>query len=115
MTYLPSDYISSNFSYSVNNNYYVVRTNRNCQTQYNNTYCDCYNIYFNNDYLVSSVYSCSLSSNSGSLIPYTSFTDNFYYRLDFANICIIFLTISLLCYFFAFKPISRLFGRWLKL
>lgn len=42
-------------------------------------------------------------------------TTNFYYRLDFDKICIIFLTIVLICYYMAFKPISRLFGRWLKL
>lgn len=42
-------------------------------------------------------------------------TTNFLYRVDFANIMIIFMSIVVLCYFLAFKPISRLFGRWLKI
>lgn len=42
-------------------------------------------------------------------------TTNFYYRNDIDSIMVIFLCILLLAYFFAFKPISRLFGRWLKL
>lgn len=113
MTYLPSNYISSNYSYIYNNNYIQVRTNQNCYTNYNTQYCDCYNVYYNYDYVVSDKYSCSLSNNSNT-ISYTNFTDNYYYRLDFAYICIIFMTIAILCYFFAFKPISRLFGRWLK-
>lgn len=42
-------------------------------------------------------------------------TTNFYYRNDFDKICVIFIVFLILFYFLAFKPISRLFGRWLKL
>ena len=114
MTYLPSDYINANYSYVLSSNSYQVRTNNNCYTQYTSTYCDCYDIYYNNDYLVSNSYSCTISNNSH-IIDYTNFTDNFYYRLDFDKILIIFFIIVLLCYYLAFKPISRAFGRWLKL
>lgn len=115
MTYLPSSYINANYTYSISNNYYIVRTNQNCTQQYQNTYCDCYNVYFNNDYIVSSPYSCNTNTNSNTLIPYTNFSSDFYYRLDFDKICLIFFVIIVLCYFIAFKPISRIFGRWLKL
>lgn len=115
MTYLPSDYINSNYSYNLSSNYYQVRTNRNCVQQYTSTYCDCYSIYFNNDYIVSDAYSCNVSTNSSTMIPYTYFTDNFYYRLDFDKILVMFMIIVVLWYFLAIKPIVRLFGRWLKL
>lgn len=115
MTYLPSNYINSNYTYILSSNYYQVRTNNNCYANYNSTYCDCYNIYFNNDYLVSDAYSCNVNSSTTGLISYSNFTDNFYYRLDFDKICVIFMAIVIICYFMAFKPISRLFGRWLKL
>lgn len=45
----------------------------------------------------------------------TDITDNFYYRYDFDKIMIIFICILIIIYFMAFKPIIRLFGRWLKL
>lgn len=45
----------------------------------------------------------------------TDITTNFYYRYDFDKIMIIFIIIVILCYYLAFKPVSRLFGRWLKL
>lgn len=45
----------------------------------------------------------------------TDVTDNFYYRYDFDKIMIIFISILIILYFMAFKPIIRLFGRWLKL
>lgn len=115
MTYLPTDYINSNYSYYISTDYYQVRTNNNCYSQYSSTYCDCYNIYFNNDYLVSDTYFCNINSNVNGILSSSSFTDDFYYRLDFDKICVIFMTIVILCYFLAFKPISRLFGRWLKL
>lgn len=45
----------------------------------------------------------------------TDITTDFYYRYDFDKIMIIFICILIILYFMAFKPISRLFGRWLKL
>jgi hypothetical protein len=115
MTYLPSSLINSGYSYVISSDYYQVRTNENCYTQYSNTYCDCLNVYFNNDYLIGGRYTCNVNSNSTGIVDSSHFTDNFYYRLDFDKICVIFMVIVILCYFLAFKPISRLFGRWLKL
>lgn len=115
MTYLPSDYINSNYSYVISSDYYQVRTNNNCYQNYTTTYCDCYNIYFNNDYIVSGAYSCNVNSNVNGILSSSYFTDNFYYRLDFDKICVIFMVIVILCYFLAFKPIIRVMGRWLKI
>lgn len=42
-------------------------------------------------------------------------TNDVYYRNDFDSILIIFIILSLFCFYFPFKIISRMFGRWLKL
>lgn len=42
-------------------------------------------------------------------------TNDFYYRVDFSNICIIFLILSIFIVYLPYKIWSRLFGRWLKL
>lgn len=42
-------------------------------------------------------------------------TNDVYYRNDFDSILIIFIILSLFCFYFPFKIISRIFGRWLKL
>lgn len=72
------------------------------------------------DYYINSGYLSNVGSqtfSNYSTIPTcrNDVTTNYYYRLDFDKICIIFLVIVILCYYLAFKPISRLFGRWLKL
>ena len=113
MVYLPSEFINSNYRYSINNYYYTVRTNKNCYTQYSTTYCDCYDIYFDNSYLSTLPYSCNFNTTTN--INYNNFTDNFYYRQDFDKIMIIFFIIVILAYYLAFKPVSRLLGRWLKI
>lgn len=46
---------------------------------------------------------------------HSNFTTDFYYRVDFQNIIIIFFVIVFIVYYLGFKPISRIFGRWLKL
>ena len=42
-------------------------------------------------------------------------TNDYYYRVDFSNILIIFLIFALFIIFIPYKIFSRLFGRWLKL
>ena len=111
--YLPSEYINSNYRYSINNYYYTIRTNKNCYTQYSTTYCDCYDIYYSANYISTNAYQCNINTTTN--LAYNNFTDNFLYRYDFDKIIVIFMAIVVLCYFLAFKPISRLFGRWLKL
>lgn len=111
-TYLPSRYINNNYRYSINNYYYTVRTNESCYTQYNTTYCNCYDIYFNNDYLATDAYSCNYNSSTN--INASNFTSQWVYRFDIVNVFIISGIIFAFIWLFVFKPISRLFGRWLK-
>lgn len=111
-TFLPENFLNESYLYSYNNNYYIVKTNNNCHTQYSTTYCDCFNIYPDNDYLQSDVYSCSLNSNS--TISYNNFTSDFWYRKDLSSILVIFLVLFIFTMYMPYRIISRWFGRWLK-
>ena len=114
MYYLPSDLINSNYLYNVSNNYIVVRTNRNCYQNYNTTYCDCYNVYPELDYMVTTDYDCNYTQSNAN-IPYTSFTSNTWYRIDMYKSLIMYLIIFLFTFYLGYKVLSRLFGRWLKI
>lgn len=72
------------------------------------------------DYYIHSDYYSNTGSatfSNYSVIPtcQQDITTDFYYRVDFDKIIVIFMAILVLCYFMAFKPIVRLMGRWLKL
>lgn len=114
MYFLPSNLINGNYLYNVSNDYIVVRTNNNCYQQYNTTYCDCYNVYPNLDYMTTTAYYCNYSQTNAN-IPYTSFTDNHWYRVDTYKSLIMFFIIFLFSFYLGYKIISRLFGRWLKI
>lgn len=43
-----------------------------------------------------------------------NFTENVFYRNDLDSILIIFLILLLICFYFPYRIISRMFGRWLK-
>lgn len=88
MIYLPEDYLNENYSYFYNGDYYIIHTNNNCTDDL----CDCYNIYQDNNYLVSSSYQC-ISPSDEYIIAFNRFTDDFYYRNDLANILISFAII----------------------
>ncbi len=113
MTYLPADLINSNFKYTVSNGIIRVITNNNCYQNYNSTLCDCYDVYLNNDYLVSNSFSCNY--NPSSFLSSNKFTDDFYYRTDFDSILIIFLILSIFIFLIPYKVFSRCFGRWLRI
>ena len=85
-TYLPQEYINSNYIYTTDGNSYLIRTNQNCYTNYNTTYCDCFYIYPQLDYLKSQVNQCSRSVSYS--IPYQTFTSDVYYRIDLDKIMI---------------------------
>lgn len=114
-TYMPTNLINQNYRYRISGDYYVVIKNTNCTTNYNTTYCDCVNVFPKLDYLESETYQCSYTSNSSNYIAYTNFTDDFYYRIDIANVLLIFLILFLFIIRLPFRLISRVFGRWLKL
>lgn len=109
MTYLPYDYINSNYKYQLNNDYFRVITNENCYTQYNSTYCDCFNVYPRLDYLASEKTSCNI--NVSNYVNSSSFTDNFYYRIDFTNILIMFTIMSIFIVYLPIKLFSKIFRK----
>lgn len=112
-TYLPTEYINENYRYSLNDYYITVRTNKNCYTQYSSTYCDCYSVYYNADYLSTEPYQCQYNTSTN--ISYSNFTDDFYYRMDIMNILVIFIILFVFIIMFPYKIFSRLFGRWLRI
>lgn len=109
-TYLPSESINSNYKYSITNDYFRIYTNENCYTQYSSTYCDCYYIYPKLDYINSEKTSCNVT-NLTNTIPYTDFTDNYYYRVDFTNILIMFLIMSIFVIYIPIKIVSKIFRK----
>ena len=111
-TYMPSDLINSQYTYYLNNNYYVVRTRNNCYYNYNTEYCDCVDVFPMLDYSRSNAYACSTSYSH--TINYDSFTSDYWYRLDIDKILVIFMILAILIIFIPYKIIARWFGRWLK-
>lgn len=109
MTYLPTEYINSNFKYRLQGDYYTIITNHNCYTQYSTTYCDCYNIYPKLDYIISETMTCN--NNPSSYVTSSSFTDNFYYRVDFPSILFMFLIMSIFIIYLPLKVFSKVFRK----
>lgn len=67
---------------------YITRTGTQSFTQYN--------------------YSVNCQSHS-------DYTTDFYYRIDFDSVLIIFFIILCICYYMVYKPFSRFLGRWSKI
>lgn len=114
--YVPSNLYNQNYQYWLTNNTstLVVRTNDNCYTNLNNQYCDCYEVYIERNYLISMPYSCR-TSTSNSQISYNDLNSFWYYREDIPLIIITVFVLLLVCFYFPYKLISRIFGRWLKI
>ena len=113
MHYLPSELINSNYHYSINDYYYTIRTDKNCYTEYSNTYCDCYDVYFNNDYLTTDPYSCRYNTTTN--INYSNFSSEFWYKNNIGDSLLIFFILSIFIIYLPYRIFSNLFGRWLKL
>ena len=111
-TYLPSQYINQNYKYTLSNDIITVRTNNNCFQQYNTTYCDCYDIFPHLDYSSTLAYSCNY--NPTNYLADTTFTSDYWYRVDLSSTLVIFFILFLFIIYFPYKIVSRLFGRWLK-
>ena len=104
---------------TINNGNCVVLQNSSTIRVYetrptNNSTINYIDYYFTSDYY-SNVGSQTFSNYTTLPTCRTDVTTNFYYRYAFDKIMIIFIGILIILYFMAFKPISRLFGRWLKL
>lgn len=107
MIYLPEAYLNKP-CYIVNNGY--IRVYDTIHTNYQNVV---YDIYVNQNYQVKkSTASYNSSIQCDVLNTYTS---DFYYRNDLADILIIFFIISIIIFYLPFKIVSRFCGRWLKI
>lgn len=81
--YIPNDFVNENWKYNFNGDYIIIRTNRNCRTNYNTTYCDCMTYNYKNN-VVSTTYECNYTSDSNQTIAYSSIStdinDSMYIR-----------------------------------
>lgn len=102
--YLPTNLVNSDCKV-VNENYVRVYTN----TQHTN-YTD---VYFKSGYYLRQG-STNLAPSNLVCDNLNSYTDNIFYRFDMSNTLMIFLIISIVCFWFPFKIFSRAFGRWLR-
>lgn len=103
MFYVPNNLKNENYTYYISdNNNVIIITNENCYNQFGTNYCDCINLYPNLDYVYSNKYTCS-ASNYNYSIPYNNITSDYWYRLNIAQILIIFTIIVLFSTFFDYK------------
>lgn len=109
--YLPNDYINSNYSYNLDNQYILVNTHTNCFTQYNTTYCDCFRVYPNYNYIKSDTYSCSINNNYNT--SYQSFSSNIFNMPNIANNFIVYFIIIIIFVYILNKLIG-IFRKRLK-
>ena len=112
MIYVPNDTIY-NKCYVVQNEDVIRGYDR--VPSYNTSY-NYRDYYIHSDYI--------FKDNSGQWNQYSTLpiclsssdiTNDYYYRVDFSNILIIFLVFSIFIIYLPYKIFSRLFGRWLKL
>ena len=98
--YLPTEYVNS--SCKVINNGYI-------RVYDNNTYNSWVDIYVNQDYMIKP--GSSNYSNQPVCDTYNTYTDNFYYRTDFSDICVMFAIFVVFIIFIPIKIVSKLFIR----
>lgn len=117
MLYVPNDLYNSAYYYSYSTDYILIYTNQNCYNQNNNRYCNCVRLFPFLNYTRSQTYSCNTNNiaTSTNLINFNNISSNWTDRIDSHNIFLVSGIIFALIVFFVFLPISRLFGRWLKL
>ena len=72
--------------------------------------------YYNGNYIY---YDSQQTWGSYSTLPTclqnSEITQNVFYRNDIDKIMVVFIIILIICFYFPYKIISRMFGRWLKL
>lgn len=71
--------------------------------------------YYNSNYLYNDgVQNFSQYSTLPTCINSSNLTDSYYYRNDFDSILVITFILLIICFYFPFRILSRMFGRWLK-
>lgn len=98
--YLPSEYVNSSCKV-INNGYIRAYTNSNLTN-----YVD---IYVNQDYMIREGYNSY--GYSGQCDTINTYTDDFYYRVDFPDILFMLLVFVLFCIYLPFRIIRRFYKK----
>lgn len=101
--YVPTNYV--NHCNVFNDNYIRSYTNSN-RTEW-------VDIYYKDNYALKSGYT-NMSNPNVICDTLNTYTDNIYHRYDFDSIIVIFSFMLIFCFYFPYRLISRMFGRWLK-
>lgn len=102
--YLPTEFVDKPCKV-INNDYIRVYTNNN--------YTQWVDVFYNSNYMLRNGY--SNYSTSPQCDTLNEFTDNIYYRNDLDSILVIFIIILIFSFYFPYRIIARMFGRWLRL
>lgn len=106
--YLPKEYVNNNYIYSLSDNHIVVNTRSNCYNQYNTTYCDCFSVYPNLNYVSTNIYACSV--NLGNTISINDIDSNILNIPNISSVFIVWFIILLIPMFI----ITKMFGVFRK-
>lgn len=80
-----------------------------------NSNIDYRDFYYNSNYLYNDgVQNFSQYTTIPTCIDTSNLTDSPYYRNDFDSILVITFILLIICFYFPFRILSRMFGRWLK-
>lgn len=105
-------------SYSANNCAYIYSSDiiRVYDSQPQNGRTVAYTDYYIKSSYISNTGSTTFNQYSTlpTCISSSNITTDYWYRIDFDKILIILFIILILCFYFPYRIISRLFGRWLK-
>lgn len=92
----------------------IIRAYKTIPTQ--NSSVDYRDYYYTSNYLYrDGTQTFSNYSNLPVCLPNEELTTSVYYRNDFDSILVITFILLIICFYFPYRIISRMFGRWLKL
>lgn len=102
--YVPQNYVNN---CNVFNDNYI-------RSYTNSSHTEWVDIYYKDNYALKSG-STNMSNPSVICDTLNIYTDNVYYRYDFDKILVMFMILLIFCFYFPFRIISRMFGRWFKI
>lgn len=97
---------------------YVVRDNNTIRayerTPQNNTTINYTDYYINSHYIYTNGQQTFTNYNTLPTCMGATITNNVFYRNDIDQILVVFFILLLICFYFPYRIISRMFGRWFK-
>lgn len=107
--FIPGELIDNSYKYTISDGVIRVITDNNCYQNYNSTYCDCYDVYINNDYMISNTIQCN--ANPTNYVTSVRFTSDIYYRKDLSDILLSFLIILIISFGIPLALITHFFKK----